>query len=104
VNQTYRMFTDGSALGNHGTGGWGAPVKGTRRWEVSGGSGAQNSGRCFRRSQNSEIGRHDFEACKSDPTIEAKVLRNLREERLCLFCVDENRAQIGDCRRYHCRS
>jgi len=38
VNQTYRVFTDGSAIGNPGPGGWGALVmNGTRRWEMSGG-------------------------------------------------------------------
>jgi len=38
VNQTYRVFTDGSAIGNPGPGGWGAVVmNGTRRHEMSGG-------------------------------------------------------------------
>ena len=38
MNQTYRVFTDGSAIGNPGPGGWGALVmNGTRRWEMSGG-------------------------------------------------------------------
>ena len=37
MNQTYRVFTDGSAIGNPGPGGWGAVVKsGTRRREMSG--------------------------------------------------------------------
>ncbi len=38
MNQTYRVFTDGSAIGNPGPGGWGAVVMhGTRRREMSGG-------------------------------------------------------------------
>lgn len=38
MNQTYRVFTDGSAIGNPGPGGWGAVVRnGTRRREMSGG-------------------------------------------------------------------
>ena len=38
MNRTYRVFTDGSAIGNPGPGGWGAVVmNGTRRWEMSGG-------------------------------------------------------------------
>ena len=37
MNQTYRIFTDGSAIGNPGPGGWGAVVMlGKRRWEMSG--------------------------------------------------------------------
>lgn len=37
MNRTYRVFTDGSAIGNSGPGGWGAVVMGgTRRWEISG--------------------------------------------------------------------
>lgn len=37
MNQTYRVFTDGSAIGNPGPGGWGAVViRATRRWEMSG--------------------------------------------------------------------
>jgi ribonuclease HI len=37
VNQTYRIFTDGSAIGNPGPGGWGAVVlQGKARWEMSG--------------------------------------------------------------------
>jgi ribonuclease HI len=37
VNQTYRIFTDGSAIGNPGPGGWGAVLmRGKRRWEISG--------------------------------------------------------------------
>ena len=38
MNQTYRVFTDGSAIGNPGPGGWGAVVmNGTMRHEMSGG-------------------------------------------------------------------
>lgn len=38
MNQPYRVFTDGSAIGNPGPGGWGVVVMiGTRRWEISGG-------------------------------------------------------------------
>ena len=38
MNQTYRVFTDGSAIGNPGPGGWGVVVlNGTRRREMSGG-------------------------------------------------------------------
>ena len=38
MNHTFRVFTDGSAIGNPGPGGWGAVVMdGTRRWEMSGG-------------------------------------------------------------------
>jgi len=37
VNQTYRIFTDGSAIGNPGSGGWGVVViQGRKRWEMSG--------------------------------------------------------------------
>ena len=37
MNQTYRIFTDGSAIGNPGPGGWGAVVmQGKARWEMSG--------------------------------------------------------------------
>jgi ribonuclease HI len=37
VDQTYRIFTDGSAIGNPGPGGWGAVLKqGSRHWEISG--------------------------------------------------------------------
>ena len=37
MNQTYRIFTDGSAIGNPGPGGWGAVVmQGNERWEMSG--------------------------------------------------------------------
>ena len=37
VYQTYRIFTDGSAIGNPGPGGWGAVLmQGKRRWEMSG--------------------------------------------------------------------
>jgi ribonuclease HI len=37
VNQTYRVFTDGSAIGNPGPGGWGAVVlNGRMRREMSG--------------------------------------------------------------------
>ena len=36
MNQTYRIFTDGSAIGNPGPGGWGVVViQGKRRWEMS---------------------------------------------------------------------
>jgi ribonuclease HI len=37
VDQIYRIFTDGSAIGNPGPGGWGAVVlQGKGRWEMSG--------------------------------------------------------------------
>jgi ribonuclease HI len=37
VDQTYRIFTDGSAIGNPGPGGWGVVVvQGKHRWEMSG--------------------------------------------------------------------
>lgn len=37
MDQTYRIFTDGSAIGNPGPGGWGAVLmQGKRRWEISG--------------------------------------------------------------------
>lgn len=37
MDQTYRIFTDGSAIGNPGPGGWGAVLtRGKRRWEISG--------------------------------------------------------------------
>jgi ribonuclease HI len=37
VDLTYRIFTDGSAIGNPGPGGWGAVlIKQDRRWEKSG--------------------------------------------------------------------
>ena len=37
MDQTYRIFTDGSAIGNPGPGGWGAVViQGKKRWEMSG--------------------------------------------------------------------
>jgi ribonuclease HI len=37
VDQTYRIFTDGSAIGNPGPGGWGAVlIRGKHRWEMSG--------------------------------------------------------------------
>lgn len=37
MDQTYRIFTDGSAIGNPGSGGWGAVVlRGKVRWEMSG--------------------------------------------------------------------
>jgi ribonuclease HI len=37
VDQTYRIFTDGSAIGNPGPGGWGVVViQGKVRWEISG--------------------------------------------------------------------
>lgn len=38
MDQTYRVFTDGSSIGNPGPGGWGAVViNGPRRREMSGG-------------------------------------------------------------------
>lgn len=37
MNQNYRIFTDGSAIGNPGPGGWGAVLMhGNRHWEISG--------------------------------------------------------------------
>jgi len=37
VDKTYRIFTDGSAMGNPGPGGWGVVViQGKERWEMSG--------------------------------------------------------------------
>jgi ribonuclease HI len=37
VDLTYRIFADGSAIGNPGPGGWGAVLmQGKRRWEMSG--------------------------------------------------------------------
>ncbi len=37
MDQTYRIFTDGSAIGNPGPGGWGVVViQGKERWEISG--------------------------------------------------------------------
>ena len=37
MDRTYRIFTDGSAIGNPGPGGWGAVlVLGKCRWEMSG--------------------------------------------------------------------
>jgi ribonuclease HI len=37
VDWTHRIFTDGSAIGNPGPGGWGAVLmQGKRRWEMSG--------------------------------------------------------------------
>ncbi len=37
MDQTYRIFTDGSAIGNPGPGGWGAVLmQGNKRWEMSG--------------------------------------------------------------------
>jgi len=37
VDQTYCVFTDGSAIGNPGPGGWGAVLmQGNKRWEMSG--------------------------------------------------------------------
>ena len=39
VYQTYRIFTDGSAIGNPGPGGWGVVlIQGPKRWELSGAS------------------------------------------------------------------
>lgn len=38
MNRSYRVFTDGSAIGNPGPGGWGVvAMNGSRRWEMSGG-------------------------------------------------------------------
>lgn len=35
MDQSYRIFTDGSAIGNPGPGGWGAVlIQGKRRWEM----------------------------------------------------------------------
>lgn len=37
MDRTYRIFTDGSAIGNPGPGGWGAVLMhGNRYWEISG--------------------------------------------------------------------
>ena len=37
MDKTYRIFTDGSAMGNPGPGGWGVVViQGKKRWEMSG--------------------------------------------------------------------
>ena len=37
MDQTYRIFTDGSAIGNPGPGGWGVVLtQGKRRWEIVG--------------------------------------------------------------------
>ena len=37
MDQTYRIFTDGSSLGNPGPGGWGAVLMhGTKYWEIFG--------------------------------------------------------------------
>ena len=37
MDQTYRIFTDGSAIGNPGPGGWGfVVIQGKERWEMSG--------------------------------------------------------------------
>ena len=37
MDQTYRIFTDGSAIGNPGPGGWGVVViQGKTHWEMSG--------------------------------------------------------------------
>ena len=37
MDKTYRIFTDGSAMGNPGPGGWGVVViQGKERWEISG--------------------------------------------------------------------
>lgn len=37
MDQTYRIFTDGSAIGNPGPGGWGAVLMhGKKYWEISG--------------------------------------------------------------------
>ena len=37
MNQMYHIFTDGSAIGNPGPGGWGVVlIQGKHRWEMSG--------------------------------------------------------------------
>ena len=37
MDRTYRIFTDGSAIGNPGPGGWGVVLMlGNKRWEMSG--------------------------------------------------------------------
>ena len=37
MDRTYRIFTDGSAIGNPGPGGWGVvAIQGRARWEMSG--------------------------------------------------------------------
>ena len=37
MDRTYRIFTDGSAIGNPGPGGWGVvAIHGKERWEMSG--------------------------------------------------------------------
>jgi ribonuclease HI len=37
MDNVYRIFTDGSAIGNPGPGGWGAVgIQGKKRWEISG--------------------------------------------------------------------
>ena len=37
MDQTYRIFTDGSAIGNPGPGGWGVvAIQGKEHWEMSG--------------------------------------------------------------------
>ena len=47
MDRIFRVYTDGSAIGNPGPGGWGAVVmNGPRRWEMSGG---------FRRTTVSEM-------------------------------------------------
>jgi ribonuclease HI len=39
MDRTIRIFTDGSAIGNPGVGGWGAVLmQGSKRWEMSGGT------------------------------------------------------------------
>jgi len=39
MDKPFRVFTDGSAIGNPGPGGWGAVlIHGKNRWEMSGGS------------------------------------------------------------------
>lgn len=39
MDRIYRIFTDGSAIGNPGPGGWGAVLMlGNKRWEMSGGN------------------------------------------------------------------
>jgi ribonuclease HI len=39
MDRSIRIFTDGSAIGNPGPGGWGAVLmQGSKRWEMSGGA------------------------------------------------------------------
>lgn len=44
MDTTFRIFTDGSAIGNPGPGGWGAVlILGRKRWEMSGASSRATS-------------------------------------------------------------